>query len=59
MRLSRSALFFGVLFVAVGAAYLLEDLGVWTLRAGVFLPIVLVVGGLALTVSAFAGQRRI
>jgi len=58
MRMSRAAVFFGSVFTAVGLAYLFEDLGVWDLRAAFFLPVVLMVAGFALTVSALTSDRR-
>lgn len=57
MRLNRSALVFGVVFVLVGGAYLLEELGVWVVRTGYLLPALLVVAGLALTVTALVEDR--
>ena len=58
MKLSSPAVFFGSVFVAVGLSYLLEAMGFWSPRPGIVLPVVLIVGGLALAVSGLGGVRR-
>jgi hypothetical protein len=53
-RVDRTAVVFGVFFVLVGTAYLLDRLDVWTLRARYLPPIVLI----ALGVAVLLGIRR-
>lgn len=50
--LDRSSLVWGAIFLTVGAAYLLEEFDVWDVRLGVIVPLLLIVAGLALAVSA-------
>lgn len=57
-RLDRSALVWGAVFCTVGLAYLLEEFGVWNVQVGVLLPLLLIVAGVALAVSAVAGDPR-
>jgi hypothetical protein len=55
---NRSALMFGLLFVVLGGAFLLDDLGVLAVRIGLLLPALLIVAGLALTASAVGERQR-
>jgi len=52
--LNRSALVAGVFFVAAGAVFLLERLGVWNLSLRVLGPVLLITLGIAIIV----GGRR-
>ena len=45
---NRSAVIFGVFFIAAGVAFLLDRLDVWDLRARYVLPLVLIVLGVAI-----------
>jgi hypothetical protein len=56
--MNRSAITFGTLFAVLGAAFLLDDLGVFAVRAATLLPVLLIVAGLALTAGALADGRR-
>jgi hypothetical protein len=56
---NRSALMFGLLFVVLGGAFLLDDLGVLAVRIGLLLPALLIVAGLALTASAVGGTAAL
>lgn len=56
-RIDRSAATFGVVFLVVGLAALVEELGGWTVDLAVLLPATLIAAGLALTVSAVLGDR--
>jgi hypothetical protein len=51
-RPDRSAVVFGVLFVLVGVAFLLDRLDVWTIRARYLPPILLIALGLAVLLGA-------
>ena len=51
--LNRSAVVWGVVFVALGLAGLLDALGVWTLQLGIVLPVLFILAGVALTAAAF------
>jgi cytochrome c oxidase subunit IV len=51
-RLDRPSLVWGAVFCTVGLAYLLQELGVWDVRLGVIVPLLLIVAGLALALSA-------
>ena len=53
-RIDRTSVVFGVFFVLVGVAYLLDRLDVWTVRARYLPPIVLI----ALGVAVLLGIRR-
>jgi hypothetical protein len=56
---NRSAITFGLLFVVLGSALALDALGFATIRLVTLAPLLLIVVGLALTVSAVgdAGRR--
>lgn len=61
-RLNRSALAWGAVFLTIGLAFLLEEFGVWQVRFGVLVPVLLVIAGTILVVSAAlpgsrAGER--
>jgi Flp pilus assembly protein TadG len=59
-RLNRPAIAWGAVFCTIGGAFLLEELGVWTVQIGVLIPLLLIVAGAALAVSAAfptAGDR--
>ena len=58
MKLNSAAIFFGCVFVALGAAHLIAELGGWTLPADVLLPLVHIIGGLGLAVSGLTADRR-
>ncbi len=49
--LDRAALVWGAVFTLLGAAFLLQELGVWQVRAGVFLPALLIVAGVVLALT--------
>lgn len=55
---NRSALLFGPVFLLLGIAYLLDDLGVVTVRIGTLGPVLLIAAGLALAGGALLGDRR-
>lgn len=58
MSFDRAALSWGAVFCVLGVAFLLEELGVWRVHIGVLLPLLLIVAGIALAVSAaFPGSR--
>lgn len=54
--LDRGAVVWGLVFVALGLGALLDEVGLLTLDLGVALPAVLVVAGVALTLSALADR---
>lgn len=45
---NRSAVIFGIFFIVAGAAFLLDRLEVWDLRARYLFPLVLIVLGVAI-----------
>jgi hypothetical protein len=53
-RPDRASIAFGLFFVVVGVAFLLDRLDVWTIRARYLPPIVLI----ALGVAVLVGARR-
>jgi hypothetical protein len=55
---NRSAIIFGLLFVVLGGAFLLDDLGLVAVRLMTLAPVLLIVAGVALTVSALGEARR-
>ena len=55
-RTNRSALAFGVFFVAAGIAFLLERLDVWNLELRVLAPALLISLGFAVLVGARGGR---
>ncbi len=56
--MNRSALVFGPVFVLLGLAYLLDDLGVWDVRLQVLGPALLILAGIALVGGSMVGDRR-
>jgi hypothetical protein len=56
-RLDRSATTFGAVFVVIGLAVLVDELGGWDLDMGYLLPAALIAAGLALTIAALAGDE--
>jgi hypothetical protein len=58
MTVNRSAVTWGVVFLAFGAAFLMDDLGVWRLELAYLLPVLLILAGLALTATSLTGERR-
>jgi hypothetical protein len=58
MNINRSAVTWGTVFVLFGAAFLLDDLGVWTVQLAYLLPALLIFAGLALTATAVTGDQR-
>ena len=54
----RTSLVAGLLFVALGTAFLLEALDVLTLRATYVWPVVLIVVGMAVLWSGLSSSRR-
>jgi hypothetical protein len=58
VSINRSTVTWGTVFVLLGAAFLLDDVGVWTVQLGYLLPALLIVAGLALTATAVTGERR-
>jgi hypothetical protein len=48
----------GVLLVAVGAAFLLQTLGVWTVRGDVVWPLILIALGVTLVLGVWPWGRR-
>jgi hypothetical protein len=56
--MNRAAVVFGMLFVLIGGAYLLEDLGLWTIQLSYLFPALLIVVGLTLALTAFGTQRQ-
>jgi cytochrome c oxidase subunit IV len=58
-RLDRAALAWGAVFVTVGGAFLLQELGVVEqVRIGVLIPLLLIVAGLTVAVSAAFPDRE-
>lgn len=55
-RVHRSSLVFGPVFLVLGLAYVLDDLGVLEVRLPVIGPVLLIAAGLALAASAI-GDR--
>jgi hypothetical protein len=56
-RPDRASIAFGLFFVAVGVAFLLDRLDVWTIRARYLPPIVLIALGVAVLVGARRSRR--
>jgi Domain of unknown function (DUF5668) len=56
-RRDRAAIVFGVFFVLVGVAFLLDRLGVWTVRARYLPPILLIAFGVAVLLGARRSPR--
>lgn len=57
---NRSAVIFGIFFIAAGVAFLLDRLDVWDLRARYLFPLVLIVLGVAILLgrrSSAPGDR--
>ena len=57
-KLDRSALVWGAVFTMVGVAFLLQEAGVWQVRAEVLLPVLLIVAGVVLVLSGLVRQER-
>jgi hypothetical protein len=57
-RLDRAALVWGAVFTIVGGAFLLQELGVWRVRADVFLPVLLIVAGVLLAVTGMSRREE-
>jgi hypothetical protein len=53
----RRAIVFGVFFVVVGVAFLLDRLDVWTIRARYLAPILLIAFGMAVLLGARRSSR--
>jgi cell wall-active antibiotic response 4TMS protein YvqF len=51
-RRDRAAIVFGVFFVLVGVAFLLDRLDVWTIRARYLPPVLLIAFGVAVLLGA-------
>jgi hypothetical protein len=49
---NRSSLAWGTVFCILGAALLLEELGVWRVRVDVLVPVLLIAAGVVVAVSA-------
>jgi hypothetical protein len=56
-RRDRGAIVFGVFFVLVGVAFLLDRVNVWTLRAKYLPPILLIAFGVAVLLGARRSSR--
>jgi Domain of unknown function (DUF5668) len=56
-RPDRASIAFGLFFAAVGVAFLLDRLDVWTIRARYLPPIVLIALGVAVLVGARRSRR--
>jgi hypothetical protein len=54
----RLTLFAGVVFVLAGIVFLLDALEVWKLRRDYVVPLVLILGGLAVLLSGWSGGSR-
>ena len=55
-RVDRAALVWGAVFAVTGATFLLQEAGVWRIRAEVFLPALLIVAGVVLIASGWLGR---
>jgi hypothetical protein len=55
-RINRGGLVAGVLFLVIGLAFLLGEIGLIEIPLSLFLPIALVLAGLALLASAWTGD---
>jgi Domain of unknown function (DUF5668) len=58
MKFDRGAVMWGVVFVAIGTAYLLEEFGVWSVRLAYLWPALLIVAGLSLAATAIGDGER-
>lgn len=56
-QLDRSALVWGAVFTVLGGTFLLEEAGVWSVRAGVLVPVLLIVAGLVLVLSGTVSKE--
>jgi lipopolysaccharide export LptBFGC system permease protein LptF len=56
-RRDRGAVVFGVFFVVVGVAFLLDRLNVWTIQAKYLPPILLIAFGVAVLLGARRSSR--
>jgi hypothetical protein len=57
VRYDRTALVWGAIFTVLGVGFLLQETGLWQLRAEILLPSLLVVAGVVLLVAAVAGKE--
>jgi hypothetical protein len=55
--MSRSHVVFGLVFLVVGAVYLLDDVGVLDVRLAVLGPVLLIVAGVALLLTSARADR--
>jgi uncharacterized membrane protein HdeD (DUF308 family) len=56
--MNRAAVVFGTIFLAVGGAYLLDDLGVWAIQLSYLFPALLIIAGIVLAVTAIGPEQR-
>lgn len=57
-RLDRGALVWGAVFTVIGVTFLAAEVGGWTVRADVFLPLLLIIAGVVLAVSGVGRRDR-
>jgi hypothetical protein len=55
-RLDRAALVWGTVFVVLGMAFLLQELGLWQVRAEILMPLLLMLAGV-LVIATGLGRR--
>lgn len=55
-RLDRAALVWGTVFVVLGMAFLLQELGVWRVEAEILLPLLLMLAGV-IVIATGLGSR--
>jgi len=56
MKLDRGAVVWGVVFILLGSAYVLDDLGVWSVRITYLWPVLLIAAGVALAGTALSDR---
>jgi hypothetical protein len=56
MTLDRGAVVWGVVFILLGAVYLLDSAGVWTVQLAYLWPGLLIAAGLALAATALTDR---
>lgn len=56
-RADLSALVWGMVFVVVGAAHLLQAFGVWQVRTAVLVPTLLILAGVVVLAHAVTRER--
>jgi hypothetical protein len=56
MKLDRGAVVWGVVFILLGSAYLLDDLGVWSVQITYLWPVLLIAAGVALAGTALTDR---